>query len=166
MIGEKTLFVVRHAKSSWDYPAVSDIDRPLKERGIKDAYEMANRIVKKAYLPDSIISSPALRALHTAIIFSRVLDFPAEDIIINQDLYLSEADHILSVITATDKSIKSLMIFGHNPGFTELVNYLTELEIDNLPTSGLVMIRFQTELWKGISKKCHIVEYFDFPHNA
>lgn len=166
MTGEKTLFVVRHAKSSWDYPAVSDIDRPLKERGIKDAYEMANRVLKKACLPDSIISSPALRALHTAIIFSRVITFPADEIIINQDLYISQADQILSVIMATDNSRKSLMIFGHNPGFTELVNYLTELEIDNLPTTGLVMIRFKTDMWKGISKKCHIVEYFDFPHNA
>jgi phosphohistidine phosphatase len=165
MKGEKTLFIVRHAKSSWDYPAVSDIDRSLKERGIKDAYDMANRILKKTFLPECIMSSPALRALHTSIIFSRVLGFPAEQIVINQDLYISEADNIYSLITATDDSLKSLMIFGHNPGLTELVNYLSELDIDNLPTAGVVMLRFNTDWWKGISKKCHVVEYFDFPHN-
>jgi phosphohistidine phosphatase len=166
MTDEKILFIVRHGKSSWDYPAVSDIDRSLKERGIKDAYDMAKRVLKKAYVPECIISSPALRALHTAIIFSRVLGFPVDEIIINQDLYLSEADKILSVITATDDSLKSLMVFGHNPGFTELVNYLSELDIDNLPTSGVVILRFNTEKWKGINKNCQVVEFFDYPHNT
>lgn len=166
MVKEKILVIVRHGKSSWDYPGVSDIDRQLKERGIKDAYDMASRVQKKAFRPECILSSPALRALHTAIIFSRVLEFPADEIIINQDIYLSEADRILSVINETDDSLNSLMIFGHNPGFTELVNYLTELEIDNLPTSGVVIIRFNTDRWKGISRKCHSVEYFDYPHNV
>ncbi len=166
MKGEKILFIVRHGKSSWEQVGVSDIDRPLKERGVKDAYEMANRVLKKGFHPDSIISSPALRALHTAIIFSRVLDYPVNEIIINQDMYLSEADRIFSIVSETDNSIGSLMIFGHNPGLTELVNYLSELDIDNLPTAGLVMLRFKSDNWKGISKNCQVLEYIDFPHNS
>lgn len=166
MTGEKTLFIVRHSKSSWDYPAVSDIDRPLKDRGIKDAYEMANRILKKEIRPDAIISSPAVRALHTAIIFSRVLDFPSDEIIINQDIYQADVQEIMSVITATNDSRKSLMIFGHNPGFTELTNYLSGLNIENVPTTGLVLLKFKTEKWKGISRKCLSGEFFDSPHNA
>ena len=166
MAGEKTLFIVRHGKSSWDYPAVSDIDRPLKDRGIKDAYEMANRILKKEFRPDSIISSPAVRALHTAIIFSRVLEFPCDEIIINQDIYLADVQEIMSVITATDDSRKALMIFGHNPGLTELANFLSGLNIENLPTTGLIILKFKTESWKGINRKCLSGELFDSPHNA
>ena len=166
MAEEKTLFIVRHGKSTWDYPAVSDIDRPLKDRGIKDAYDMADRILKIGIMPDVIISSPAVRALHTAIIFSRVLQLPPDEIIINQDLYLAEYDEILSVITATDNSRKSLMIFGHNPGFTELANHLSGLNIDNVPTTGLVQLTFTTESWKGISRKCLSSEFFDSPHNT
>jgi phosphohistidine phosphatase len=166
MAGEKTLFIVRHGKSAWDNPGVSDIDRPLKDRGIKDSYDMAGRIVAKGARPDSIISSSAARALHTAIIFSRVLEFPADEIIINQDLYLAEYKEILAVITATDDSRNSLMIFGHNPGFTDLANYLSGLTIENVPTTGLVMLTFKTESWKGISKKCLSGEFFDYPQNA
>jgi len=163
---EKILIIVRHGKSSWDQKSVSDIDRPLKDRGVKDAYEMANRILKKGIRPDCIISSPALRALHTSIIFSRVFDFPVNEIIINQDMYLSEPDRILTIINETSNSIDSVMIFGHNPALTELVNYLSELDIDNLPTTGLVMLRFSSDNWKGINKNCHKLEYFDFPHNS
>lgn len=166
MAGEKTLFIVRHGKSTWDYPGVADIDRPLKDKGISDAYEMAKRIAVKNICPDSIISSPAARALHTAIIFSRVFDFPADEIIINQDLYLAEIQEIMSVITATDDSRKSLMIFGHNPGFTDLADYLSTLNIENVPTTGLVQLKFKTESWKGISKKSLTGEFFDFPQNS
>ena len=166
MAVEKILFIVRHGKSTWEYPAVSDIDRPLKDRGIKDAYTMANRVLKKAVIPDVVISSPAVRALHTAIIFSRVLDLPADEIIINQDLYLADYPEILSVIKATDDSRMSLMIFGHNPGFTDLTNYLSGLNIDNIPTSGLVILRFKTGSWKGINRECLSGEIFDSPHNS
>lgn len=165
MKGEKILFIVRHGKSTWDYPGVADIDRPLKDRGINDAYEMAKRILKKNIRPDSIISSPAARALHTAIIFSRVFEYSTDEIIINQDLYLADAAEIMAVITATDNSRKSLMIFGHNPGFTEIANFLSGLNIENLPTAGLVMLKFNTESWKGVSKKCLADEFFDFPQN-
>jgi len=165
MTEEKFLFIVRHGKSTWDYGGVSDIDRPLKDRGIRDSYEMADLVLKKKVLPDTIISSPAVRALHTAIIFSRVLDFPADEIIINQDLYLAEYNEILSVIKATDDSRKSLMIFGHNPGFSDLANYLSNLGIDNIPTAGLVLLKFNTDNWNGVSRKSLASEFFETPRN-
>jgi phosphohistidine phosphatase len=165
MAGEKKLFIVRHGKSSWDCPSVSDIDRPLKDCGIKDAYEMANRILLKGNLPDAIISSPAVRALHTAIIFSRVLKFPPDEIVINQDLYLADPVEIIKVIRNTDDSRKSLMIFGHNPGFTELANYLSGLNIENVPTSGMVLLTYKTDKWKEISKEYLAGDFIDFPKN-
>jgi phosphohistidine phosphatase len=162
---EKTLFIIRHGKSTWDYPGVSDIDRPLKDRGIKDAHEMAGRIVKMQLMPDCIVSSPAARALHTSIIFARVLNFSADEIIINEDLYHADSYQCLSVIKETDDSRNALMIFGHNPGFTELVNMLSRLELDNLPTTGLAILKFNTDNWKGISRKSLTSESFDSPHN-
>jgi len=166
MAGEKILFIVRHGKSTWDYPGVDDIDRPLKDRGISDAYEMAGRISGTGTLPDAIISSPAARALHTAIIFSRVLNFSPDEISIDQDLYLADTREIMTVIKSTDNSRNSLMIFGHNPGFTELANYLSSLNIENVPTCGLVRLKFKTESWNGIGKKCLADEFFDFPQNV
>ena len=166
MAGEKILFILRHGKSAWDNPGVADIDRPLKDRGIGDAYIMADRLLKRGSHPDSMISSPAVRALHTAIIFSRVTGFPVNEIIINEDLYQAQVHDILSVIATTDNSRQALMIFGHNPGFTELADYLSGLKIDNIPTSGLVQLKFNTDKWKGISKKCLAGEFFDFPQNA
>ena len=166
MAEEKILFIVRHGKSTQDYLSVSDIDRPLKDRGIKDAHEMAGRIVKRDLYPDVIISSPAVRALHTAIIFSRVIGLPADEIVINEELYLADYEEILSVVKATDNSRKALMIFGHNPGFTDLVNHLSGLEIDNLPTTGLAVLRFKADRWNDISKKHLTSEFVDFPHNS
>ncbi len=163
---EKNLFIVRHGKSSWDYPSVSDIDRPLKDRGIDDAYDMAKRLLKMEARPDAMISSPAVRALHTAIIFSRILEIPPDEIIINQDLYLADVDDIVSVIRATDNSRNSLMIFGHNPGFTDLANHLSGLNVPNVPTTGLVWLKFKTESWMDIGKKRLSSEYFDFPRKA
>ena len=166
MAADKILIIVRHGKSTWDYPGIADFDRPLKDRGIKDAYDMALRLKKHEILPDGIISSPAIRALHTAVIFSKVLEFPAENININQDLYLAEVDGIMSVVNGTDNSKDSLMIFGHNPGFTELVNYLSNLNLDNLPTSGIAILQFKTDNWAAIGKKCLSGEIFDSPHNV
>lgn len=165
MAGEKILFIVRHGKSGWDYTGIEDIDRPLIERGIRDAHTMAEKLVKRGILPDCIISSPAIRAAHTAIIFSRVTGFPEKDIKLDEDLYLAETNDILKVVSGTEKTFNALMIFGHNPGFTELVNYLSGFRLDNLPTAGLVMLKFKTDSWKEINKKNLISEFFDSPNS-
>lgn len=164
MPGEKNLIIIRHGKSSWDYPSVSDFDRPLKDRGISDAHEMAGRLLQKDILPDLIFSSPALRALSTAMIFCREFKFPAEEIKIHENLYLAEADEILLIVKSASDSANSIMIFGHNPGFTDLVNLLSSLNIENLPTCGLAVLKFNTESWKTIGRSCLRSEFIDFPH--
>ncbi len=165
MPAEKTLFIVRHGKSTWEYPSVLDIDRPLKDRGIKDAYAAAERILERGVLPDAMITSPAARAMHTAIIFSRVTGFPPSEIVINQDLYLADTERILEVIRSTDDSRSCLMIFGHNPGFTELVNELSDRYTDNLPTAGVATLRFRTDKWEEISRRNLSGSHIDSPHN-
>ena len=162
----KTLIIVRHGKSDWDFQSIKDIDRTLKERGIRDAYEMAGRLLEKNLIPESIISSTANRAFHSALIFSRVLNISGEKIIPEKKLYLADEDDILSVIYACSDSINTLMIFGHNPGFTDIVNYLSNLNIMNVPTTGVVVLEFNIDSWTSISKSCIEGEYFDFPRKV
>ncbi len=111
----KTLFIVRHGKSSWDYDDISDIDRPLNERGIRDGYKMAGRLKKSGRKPGMIISSPAARALHTAIIFQRTLGISDRKFILDRDLYEAETEDIMEVIFGVDDGVESVMIFSHNP---------------------------------------------------
>ena len=112
----KVLHVVRHAKSSWDYDGIADIDRTLKSKGIRNAYEIARKLKLSNNVPDMMVSSPADRALHTAIIFARVFEFPLGNLQINEILYEFSKDQILDIIRDFDDSKHSLMIFGHNPG--------------------------------------------------
>lgn len=159
----KTLHIVRHAKSSWDYDNISDIDRPLKLKGIKNAYEMARRIKIRNTLPELMITSPANRAIHTAIIFARVFEFPLSKVIVEENLYATEEDSIIDIIKKTDNSVPSLMIFGHNPELTNFANIFVKNTIDNISTAGIVSLVFDIDNWKDISKKKLISELFDFP---
>jgi len=161
----KTLYIVRHGKSSWDYSNISDIDRPLKKRGINDAYDMSSRLKDSGNIPDLIITSPAARALHTAVIFSRVLEIPENRIVMNYDLYMAEENNILDVVYGIDDDVNSAMIFGHNPGFTEFANYVTRMRINNVPTTGLVHADYDIDNWNMISKHKIIEEDFDYPKN-
>ena len=159
----KTLHIVRHAKSSWDYDNISDIDRPLKLKGIQSAYEMARRIKIRNALPELIITSPANRAIHTAIIFARVFEFPLSKIVIEENLYATEEDFITDLIKKTDNSISSLMIVGHNPELTNFTNIFVKNTIENINTAGIVSLVFDIEKWKDINKKKLVSEQFDFP---
>ena len=162
---QKTLYIVRHGKSSWDYFGISDIDRPLKERGIKNAYEIADSLKNKSTTPEIIYSSPAARAVQTAVIFMRVLDFPEERFFIRNNLYLSEPEEIMNIIKPTPDEINSVMIFGHNPGFTDLANYLSNLKLSNIPTSGMVVLQFSSNDWKSIRRDTLISSFEVFPEN-
>lgn len=159
----KTLIIVRHGKSSWGYENVSDIDRPLKNRGIRNGYEMAGRLVSKGFIPDKIITSPATRALHSAMIFLRVLKVSLQDIAMDEILYHGMEQDIIDRLKSTDNNVNTLMIFGHNPTFTSLANVFTQGEIDNIPTTGVVILKFSTDKWNSISGKTLVEEVFDYP---
>ena len=162
----KELYIVRHGKAVSDYYKISDIDRPLKERGITDSLNMSNRLLAKEIIPGKIISSPAIRAFHSASVFCRVIGIPVEKIQINEKFYLSGTSTLLEIISTTKSNIKSLMIFGHNPTFTDLANFFLNNEIENIPTSGIVGIRFNTNLWSEISKENAHFLFFDYPKNS
>lgn len=152
MKDQKQLFIVRHGKSSWKYESIEDIDRHLKEKGIHDAYTMAKRLKDKNIKPDLIISSPAARAFHTASIFARTLDYSPEDISIRNHFYPGDDSEIIDTIKEQDDHVSSVMIFGHNPAFTDTANHFLSKKLDKLPTSGIAMIYFNADSWKEIDK--------------
>ncbi|MBN2610221.1 MAG: histidine phosphatase family protein [Bacteroidales bacterium] len=161
----KTLHIVRHAKSSWDYQNISDYDRPLKLRGIVNAYEMARRVKIRNSSPDYIITSPANRAFHTASVFARVIEIPFSQFRVDSDLYGSDIETIINLLKNIDDKFKNVMIFGHNPEFTELANQFAKHAIENISTCGIVSITFNVDEWKNIAKE-HVKEVvFDFPKN-
>lgn len=148
----KVLHIVRHAKSSWDYEGTADIDRTLKAKGIRTAYEVSRKMKLTNMVPEKIFSSPADRALHTAVIFARIFEFPLAGIEITNVLYESSPDKIMDLIREIDDSVKSVMIFGHNPDFTDMVNRLIKSPVDNIPTGGAVTLKFSATSWGDIGR--------------
>ncbi|WP_350287023.1 histidine phosphatase family protein [uncultured Croceitalea sp.] len=145
----KTVFFVRHGKSSWEYN-VSDKDRPLKERGIRDASLVAESLASTNQKLDFVFSSYANRALHTAVIVTRVLNHPFEKFQISKQLYDFSGDAVLDFLKTLDDELQTVMVFGHNYAFTTLVNTLGDKYIDNVPTAGLTEIQFDVNQWSAI----------------
>jgi phosphohistidine phosphatase len=160
----KKLIIIRHAKSSWDDPFLNDHERPLSERGYRDAPQMAQRLKKKEIYPDAMLSSDAERAKTTALITAENLHFPKEKILFTNQLYHASASSIFEEIRKTKNDIKTLFVFGHNPGFNDLIDKLGG-EIDNLPTSGQFGFKFDVDAWDEISPKKAKVWFFDYPKN-
>jgi phosphohistidine phosphatase len=160
----KTLIVVRHAKSSWDDPDLSDFKRPLNERGMKDAPRMAKRLKEKHFAINTVVSSPALRALTTCHVFVDVLGLPAEQVREIKELYHAGDEIILKVVqNLPDSKHDVAMLFGHNPGLTDFVNNLLEEEIDNIPTTGIVCCKLKIDKWSEAKWGCGEMEFFDWP---
>jgi len=147
----RTIILVRHGKSSWDYE-VSDKDRPLKERGINDAHIVARNFKTKDLQIDFAYSSPANRALHTSMIFLRNLEFDLDNFQITEALYDFSGQSVRDFVKSFDNKMGTVMIFGHNYAFTNLANTWGDQYIENVPTSGLVQIKFDTDEWSKISK--------------
>jgi len=163
MSSVKYLFIVRHGKSTMDYKDIPDYDRPLKERGINDSYKIAENMVIKKKIPKLIISSPAIRALHTAMIFARIFNYKIEKIQIHKELYMSSESENLDLLKNIDSAIDSVMIVGHNPSFTDLANHFLTDKLEEIPTSGLVSLKFEAESWNNIDSLKPVDYFFDFP---
>lgn len=143
----KTLTLVRHAKSSWKDTGLRDRDRPLNKRGQRDAPIMGKRLHDHGIRPSLIVSSPANRAWTTAKIFAKELSYPLEFLQRDDNLYLASVDRILDVVVSQDEGFNSLMIVGHNPGFTDFANFLSPGLTHNLPTAGVVSVSIDQDYW-------------------
>lgn len=159
----KSLTIVRHAKSSWKHHGLSDRERPLNKRGERDAPIMARRVAETGIRPSQIISSPAVRAWTTAKVFARELGYPAEFLQREDGLYLSSLDNLLDVVATQDPGFNHLMLFGHNPGLTDFVNYLVPGLTSNLPTSGVVSVNLETDDWMLYDRPPTELVLHDYP---
>jgi phosphohistidine phosphatase len=158
----KTLFLVRHAKSSRDDPSLPDRDRPLDGRGEHDAPKMGKRLAKRDVKPDLIVSSPATRALTTAQLIAEEIGYRRKDIVLNDRLYASEVDELLAVIHELDDKLGCVMLFGHNPEFTDLANRLST-EITDMPTCAVAEFSFDAKSWSDVGNVAPASAELDSP---
>lgn len=159
----KTLFIVRHAKSSWDSPYLSDFERPLNKRGEKNLPDMAKRFEDTGYSVDLIVTSPAVRALTTAKGFASQLNFTADKLLEEESFYHASAQSIKQRLSRIENEHDSVMIFGHNPGLTSLINSLSNFNLYNLPTCAVCGIQFEFDFWESILHTKGEKFYYDYP---
>jgi phosphohistidine phosphatase len=158
----KRIYLVRHAKSSWDEVGVKDEDRPLRKKGIDDAHYKAKILSLSNVTIDITLSSPAFRALNTAIIFAKYLRYPFERIVITESIYSSNKEGLLDIVRSVENKHSSVMIVGHDPALSSLANYLTESNFEKISTSGVVCIELGIVDWKKTDKKSGILKFHDF----
>jgi phosphohistidine phosphatase len=159
----KNLLIIRHAKSSWDSFTQQDFDRPLNDRGNRDAPVMAKRLLKREVEIDAFVSSPANRALSTATYFAEAYGKKHKHIIQVESLYHAEVNVFYKVVDELDDDFKTVAIFSHNPGITEFVNSLTNTRIDNMPTCGIFAVKAGIKSWKDFSAAEKDFWFFDYP---
>ncbi len=158
----KSVIIVRHAKSSWENAFQKDFDRPLNDRGHRDAAEMANRLLKKNIAIDTFISSTANRALTTCTYFAKA--YGKEKCIIKiTELYHAPAEIFYKVIQEADNVFNTIAVFSHNPGITAFVNSLTDTRIDDMPTCGEFAVKAKIKSWKEFAAAEKEFWFFDYP---
>ena len=145
----KTLYILRHAKSSWNNTGLSDFERPLNERGFDDAPMMGGVMKKNKFQPDLILSSPAKRALQTATIIRKSADISGE-IQFDKRIYEASPKRLLEVIAEQNAGSASILLVGHNPGLEGLVEFLSGESLP-MPTAALAVIDLNIEQWSEIT---------------
>src|ERR1051326_454774 len=159
----KTLFLIRHAKSDWGNDDLADVDRPLNERGYRDAHAMGLRLKERKDIPDLVMSSDAVRAASTAMILARELELETSKIRIERGIYEAQAEQLLRIIRDIDDRHEKVFFVCHNPGITNLVNRICNAGIDNVPTTGILCVDIPFDSWKGTGLEDGALRYFDFP---
>jgi phosphohistidine phosphatase len=159
----KAVILVRHAKSSWDEPGVSDFDRSLNSRGKEDAPKMAQRLIDRKVSIDAFISSPAKRARKTAALFIKAYDRSKEEIIMEPDLYHPAPEAFYKAIQQAPASATTIAIFSHNPGITEFANSLTNARVDDMPTCAIFAVQADVNDWAQFEDAEKQFWFFDYP---
>jgi phosphohistidine phosphatase len=161
----KTLYLLRHAKSSWGDVSLPDRNRPLEARGERDAARMGKRWSQGNKKPDLIVASPATRALATARLVAHGLKLKSRDITIDERLYAASPDTLITVIEALDDQLERVMLVGHNPGLTELAHRF-DRGIVHMSTCTLAEFRFDVASWVGIGRAWPVHTVFDSPKTS
>lgn len=161
----KQLVLIRHAKSSWRDPALTDLMRPLKKRGINDAREMAERISEHNIEVDLVLMSPARRTVETLELMTSETGFGRDIARIVPDLYTFSYEDILLFLKQVDDNCHSLAVVGHNPAITDVVNFLCLKEIHNVPTCGVAVLQLDIDSWAGLRAASAELVFYDYPKN-
>jgi phosphohistidine phosphatase len=164
----KRLLLLRHAKAVPAKDPLTDIARPLAERGERDARRIGERLREQRLRPALILTSPAARASATAQIVASAIEYPHESIALDRRLYLAEPAMIAEVITAQDAALETLLVVAHNPGLTDLVHRLMpDFDVDDLPTGAIVGIDYADALsWARVDAGGGALFYYDFPKST
>ena len=164
----KTLYLMRHAKSSWSFDDLSDQERPLNDRGRDDAPAMGQALARRNPGLDLLVSSPAVRAMSTAALVARELNYPSADIHIEPSIYGADLDGLLAVVRALPDTARAVLLTGHNPTITDVANYLLPGKglTNEMPTAGVVCINFNTEQWAEIGPGNADFHFFDSPKSG
>ena len=162
----KSLYLLRHAKSSWSEPGLGDQQRPLNKRGLRDAPMMGGRFCNRGEALDRMLSSPAQRAQSTAELFGNACGFSISSIITEPDLYFHGSGSIETLILEQPDHLQSLMLVFHNPDITQFANSIDyDFHVDNIPSCGLVRLDSTIDRWCDWSRDTTHFNYFDFPKN-
>lgn len=159
----KTLYIIRHAKSSWKDSSLDDFDRPLNKRGQRDAPLMGKRLQEQKVSPQLMLASPANRAVTTCHKIAKEVNFPVESIQTNERLYHASDEEILAVVKDLDDKNDFVMLFGHNPGLTDFVNKLMNRSIYNIPTCGIAACTIPVQSWQEIHWGHGALILYDYP---
>ena len=159
----RILTLVRHAKSSWDYPELSDFERPLNSRGRKDAPALAAKLRKADIKPDRLLSSPATRAITTARLFVEELNTSFDDIVLNPHIYEASAWTLMHIVRSFSDLDDDVMLFGHNPGISQFAKQLADCPFEEMPTCAVARIELAVKSWARIKPGCGTLLRYDFP---
>jgi phosphohistidine phosphatase len=159
----KTLLLIRHAKSSWDDAGLSDFERPLNDRGKKDAPTMADRLYERGIKIDAFVSSPARRARKTAEQFAKKYKKEKDELVLKTELYMATDEAFNSVVEKLNDDFDCVAIFSHNPGITDFANNLTDARTDNIPTCGIFAVSIEAKKWNKFKEAKKKFLFFDYP---
>ena len=159
----KSLLLIRHAKSDWADASLKDFDRPLNDRGKRDAPVMAHRLLDKKVKIDAFISSPAKRAKKTAELFASQYKQDKKDILLFDRLYLADTDAFYDVISQTDDDYSTIAVFSHNDGITTFANQLSDVRVDDMPTCSIFAVKMNLKKWKDFREAEKEFWFFDYP---
>jgi phosphohistidine phosphatase len=161
----KRITLFRHGKSSWDHHGLSDVDRPLLARGERRTRLVAEHLAEQGLMPDLIVTSHAVRALRTAAIAAEVLKVPPPALLVEQHLYHASPEAIWDVIAGLPEEYHHVILFGHNPGFTDFVNSNGIASVNWLPTSGVASAIFPCRMWNECPGTLPQNPFVVFPRN-
>ncbi|MDX2191168.1 MAG: histidine phosphatase family protein [Bacteroidota bacterium] len=159
----KNLILVRHAKSDWSIQGQRDFDRTLNERGFRDAPKMGYRFAERKLKIDKLISSPAERAKLTAEFFAEQLKIDANEIEYNENIYDASVRILMNEVNQLNDQLNTVVIFGHNPGLSYFIEYVSGESLGEISTCAIVSLQFTVDSWKLVSKDTAKVVFHDYP---